>query len=332
MRIARVRGSGLSYYHVISRVIERRPVLDRSEKERLRDLMRQAESFTGVRVLTYAILDNHFHLLLEVGNDVRVSDREVIRRVHDRYGKASAMALGAAVREARKAGTPGAVDALLGGYRLRMNALSFFMKDLLHVYTQGYNRRHQRRGTLWEGRFKSMLVEGRGEALSMMAAYIDLNAVRAGIVKDPKDYLFCGYGEASAGSEDARAGIRTILKLLDQPIGRGWGGERYREFLHLQGMAHGKGGTAGESFKKQAEKVLKEGGDLSKAELLRCRVRYFSDGVVLGGKAFVQDTFLAHRDQFGLKRRSGPRKLRNAATPGLFTMRDLRVTPIAPSG
>jgi hypothetical protein len=43
-------------------------------------------------------------------------------------------------------------------------------------------------------------------------------------------------------------------------------------------------------------------------------------------------TTLAHRDLFGLKRRSGPRKLRNAATPGLFTMRDLRLTPIAPSG
>jgi putative transposase len=61
-------------------------------------------------------------------------------------------------------------------------------------------------------------------------------------------------------------------------------------------------------------------------------VRYFSDGVVLGGKVFVQDTFLAYRDQFGLKRRTGPRKMRNTATPGLFTMRDLRLTPIAPSG
>jgi putative transposase len=321
----------LSYYHVISRVIERRFALDRPEKERFRKLMRQIESFTGVRVLTYAILDNHVHLLLEVDIDARVSDKEVIRRVHDRYGKATAMSLGAAVREARKGGTPGAVDALLGGYRLRMNALSFFMKDLLHLYTQAYNRRHQRRGTLWEGRFKSMLVEGQGEALSMIAAYIDLNAVRAGIVNDPKDYLFCGYGEASAGSEYARDGIRTILKSLGQTIDQGWGDERYRELLHLQGITHGKGGAAGKSFKKQAAKVLEEGGELSKADLLRCRVRYFSDGVVLGGKVFVQDTFLAHRDQFGLKRRTGPRKMRNTATPGLFTMRDLRLTPIAPS-
>jgi REP element-mobilizing transposase RayT len=226
MRIARVRGSGLSHYHVISRVIERRFALDRTEKERLRKLMRQTENFTGVRVLTYTILDNHFHALLEVDRDAQVSDEEVLKRVQERYGKEFGAALGAAVREARKVGMLGAVDALLGGYRSRMNDLSLFMKELLQVYTQGYNRRHQRRGTLWEGRFKSMLVEGRGEALSMMAAYIDLNAVRAGIVKDPKDYLFCGYGEASAGSEDARAGIRTILKALGQTIDQEWGGER----------------------------------------------------------------------------------------------------------
>jgi hypothetical protein len=54
--------------------------------------------------------------------------------------------------------------------------------------------------------------------------------------------------------------------------------------------------------------------------------------IVYGSKTFVQDTFVAYRDQFGLKRRTGPRKLRNAAVPELFTMRDLRLTPITPSG
>jgi putative transposase len=41
-------------------------------------------------------------------------------------------------------------------------------------------------------------MEGTADALSTMAAYVDLNAVRAGIVEDPKDYRFCGYGEAEA--------------------------------------------------------------------------------------------------------------------------------------
>lgn len=332
MRIARVRGGAVSYYHVVSRVIERRFALDQTEKERLRRLMRQTEAFTGVKVLTYAILDNHWHGLLEVDCAAEVSDAEVLKRVSERYGREFGAALGAAVKRAREAGEEGAVDALLGGYRARMNDLSIFMKELLQVYTQSYNRRHHRRGTLWEGRFKSVLVEGRGEALQMMASYIDLNPVRAGIVTDPKDYRFCGYGEAVAGGQEARAGIGLILKALGQSMTATFDGARYREFLHLQGVTHAKGGTAGKAFQKQARKVLAEGGQLSRADVLRCRVRYFSEGVVLGSKTFVQDTFLAYRDQFGLKRRTGPRKLRNAALPDLFTMRDLRLTPIAPSG
>lgn len=41
---------------------------------------------------------------------------------------------------------------------------------------------------MWEDRFRSVLVEGRGHALRTMAAYIDLNPVRAGLCEDPKDY------------------------------------------------------------------------------------------------------------------------------------------------
>ena len=57
------------------------------------------------------------------------------------------------------------------------------MKLLKQRFTQWFNRQRGRKGTLWEERFKSVLVEGTGEVLATMAAYIDLNPVRAGIVK-----------------------------------------------------------------------------------------------------------------------------------------------------
>ncbi len=64
---------------------------------------------------------------------------------------------------------------------------------------------------LWADRFKSLLIEG-GEALAAVAAYIELNPVRAGLCADPKDYRYCGYAEALAkGSPLARQGIRTVL-------------------------------------------------------------------------------------------------------------------------
>jgi len=54
-----------------------------------------------------------------------------------------------------------------------------------------------------------------GDALRTMAAYIDLNPVRAGLAKDPKDYRWCGYAEAVAGSKRARRGL---CRVVDRPI------------------------------------------------------------------------------------------------------------------
>ena len=64
-------------------------------------------------------------------------------------------------------------------------------------------------------------------------------------------------------------------------------------------------------------------------DLLRCRVRYFSDGVVLGSRTFVEDTFQKHKDQFGLKRETGARPMKHGNWGDLFTMRDLRLASIS---
>lgn len=222
-------------------------------------------------------------------------------------------------------GLKGSLTSIAGA----MNDLSVFMKELLQRYTQDYNRRHRRRGTLWEDRFKSVLVEGRGNALAMMAAYIDLNPVRAGIVSDPVDYRYCGYGQAVAGGRLAQAGLTTVLESLSQNVTKGWGAETYRQFVFMQGTTHAKGATATESFRQQAAQVLANGGELSVLQLLHCRVRYFSDGVVFGGRTFVEDTFQRYRCEFGLKRRSGPRPIRRTRIDTLFTMRDLRLNPLS---
>ena len=61
-------------------------------------------------------------------------------------------------------------------------------------------------GTLRESRCRSILVEC-GQTLQAMAFYIDLNPVRAGLVRDPKDYRWCGYAAAVAGAAAAREGL-----------------------------------------------------------------------------------------------------------------------------
>jgi hypothetical protein len=68
---------------------------------------------------------------------------------------------------------------------------------------------------------------------------------------------------------------------------------------------------------------LAKGGKLSEAEMLRCRVRHFTDGLVIGNESFVEGVFHLARDHFSAKRRSGARKIRQVAT-ALCAMRDLR--------
>ena len=72
---------------------------------------------------------------------------------------------------------------------------------------------------------------------------------------------------------------------------------------------------------------LEQGRDVALGKMLRLRVRYFSDGAVLGSRAFVDGVFRACRDRFGERRQSGARKLRGvaaAAAGRLWSARDLQ--------
>ena len=327
MRSARVVGSGAAYYHCISRVIERKMLLEDGEKERFRLTMRKVAAFAGIEVLTWAALDNHFHLLLHVPERPELSEAEVLRRIRGLYGRIRVANVQMDLQALREQGRDDEAEALLAGYTHRMYDLSEYMKMVMQRFTQSYNRRHGRRGTLWEDRFNSILVEGTADALSTIAAYIDLNPVRVGLVEDPRAYRFCGYGEAVAGEQEARAGIAHIAEILGQAGGWAVQSRRYRKYLFMQAGTHTKQGRR--VRERKIEQVLEAGGKLSKAELLQCRVRYFSDGVVLGSKAFVEDVFLEHREEFGLRRKTGARRPKYGQWGDLCTMRDLRLEPVS---
>jgi putative transposase len=66
------------------------------------------------------------------------------------------------------------------------------MQYLGRYYVPYFNHRHQRSGTLFEGRFKSSIVQARGYLLACQR-YIELNPVRAGMVSDPADYTWSSY-------------------------------------------------------------------------------------------------------------------------------------------
>ena len=326
MRKARIKAENGGFYHVMSRVIEGRSIFGPDEKERFRHIMRQMEAFCGLKILTYSVMSTHFHALIHVPDRPEISDATLIERLHILYEPPVVNTIEAQLAEFRKEGLHKQAEKIKGKYTYRMYEISEFMKTVKQRFTQYYNKRSGRKGTLWEQRFKSILVQNSQHALQTMAAYIDLNPFRAGMVEDPKDYRYCGYGEAMGGSKLAQEGLEAVIMDTQAP----WSStrEKYRQFLYMQGEEKGVdelGNPLQRGFPRDEVKaVLQAGGQLPMADVLRCRVRYFSDGLVLGSKDFVETVFTRYRAEFGLKRKTGARPMKFGQWNGLCTMRDLR--------
>ena len=79
---------------------------------------------------------------------------------------------------------------------------SRMMQLLGRLYVAHFNARHHRRGTLWEGRFRSAVVETSSYFLAC-CRYIDLNPVRAGMVQAPDAYEWTSYAHLGHGEPDA---------------------------------------------------------------------------------------------------------------------------------
>jgi REP element-mobilizing transposase RayT len=295
--------------------------------------MRKLEGFCCLEILTYSIMDNHFHILVKEPERRKISDKELIYRLGLLYDSFEVDRIRKEMAGMRKEGRHAAAEALKQRYVYRMFNISEFFKTLKQGFGQYYNRKHGRKGTLWEGRFKSLLVEGSGNALSTISAYIDLNAVRVGLVQDPKDYRYCGYAEAVAGDCAARKGLSLVMQSLCSDHRWKQIGPEYRKLMYVQGGHKGLSPDgkplSGCFTKEKVQKILDQGGSLPMQEALRCRVRYFSDGLVLGSKQFVEDMFTEYRDQFGSKRPNGARPMKYGQWDGLCTLRALRLNPVS---
>jgi len=298
MNPPRLLGEGRSFYHCVSRVVDRRFVFEDGEKEVFRRILRIVERFTGVRVVTYCLMSNHFHLLLDVPDKADLAPLtlgellDLLPQLHDETmaqgvrqeieraievdrvsassetsprlqsehlapepsSEAEARIRNDDAEAGRKrpvadADAGLAVAGILARYEKRRGDLSIFMKMLKIRVTKYMNHRLDRVGTLWESRFKSVLVEGDEAALMTVAAYIDLNPVRAGIVARPEDYAYSGYGESCSKNRGAKAAKRGLGRILRESLGRrsqdaaalgeSWRRTlgRYRLFLYIKGVA-----------------------------------------------------------------------------------------------
>jgi hypothetical protein len=111
--------------------------------------------------------------------------------------------------------------------------------------------------------------------------------------------------------------LKSLLELVSIGV--------YRQQLFVRGEQLSESDKPGFT-PETVQAVLDAGGTLPKGQALRCRVRYFSDGVILGSRSFVNEAFNRHRDYFSGKRTTGARPMRHADWAGMCTARRLRMS------
>ncbi len=128
---------------------------------------------------------------------------------------------------------------------MRGGSLAEIMKGINLSYAQYYKGRYKHIGHFWQDRYKSIIV-AKDEYLLACGSYVELNPVRAGIVDDPKDYIWSSYNIYAYGKKDSVIQEHSIYEKLseDETERR----RKYREFI--RGMLKGKNAMKDEMERK----------------------------------------------------------------------------------
>lgn len=148
-------------------------------------------------------------------------------------------------------------------------ALPLMMQAVGRSYVRSFNNRHGRSGTLWEGRYRSTLIESERYLLACMV-YIDLNPVRAGLVAQPADWRWSSHAHSVGQRADPLVTPHALFWALgNTPFARE---AAYGELVHagitarqqgmltdaaLRGWALGEAGFIDALQKKSARRVSK---------------------------------------------------------------------------
>lgn len=276
-------------YHVVNKCALSSMILDEMCKGQFVRMMRKQAAFCGVEVLAYCVMTNHFHVLVRVPELHEISDEELMRRYRILYGKnVPFSAAHPDVLEDMLEQGGDEAEALRKRLIARMHNLPSFVSELKQRFSIWYNKNRKNSGTVWAERFRSIVIEDSPEYTAPIAAYIDLNPVRAQIVDDPCEYAFSSYGSTMRGndtlSKDGLVALYQSMRSWERAI------RSYRVFLYGKG-AQSKGDPSkdrGLIDPERAEVVIRSGGKLSWAEYLRMRVGYFTRGGALGSSEFLE--------------------------------------------
>jgi putative transposase len=271
----------------------------------------------------------------------------VVARLERALGETAAGELGKQLEFWRTTKNETAIEEWRQRQVARMFSLSKLMKAVQLRFSRWYNLRAGRRGTLWESRYTSVIVEEEERALRTMAAYIDRNPLRAGMVSDPADYRWSGYTEAMAGKARARQGLVRIIGQMAWPRetaagAKPWGAEAFPKNVETRALVFYRAILGGQGVERRredgsvvrcgvSEKVRERLTTPNErrlaAEVLTRRVQHFTKSMIIGSRAFIDGWFEANRGivkgRSRTERKRGSKPLGKPALRGLYAFRDV---------
>lgn len=197
-------------HHITSRIAHRVYFLGEDERNDLIEMLRRAAGFSGIQLLAWCIMTNHFHFLVHLPQPAEISDDEVLSRVGILKGKAGRLAAEAQLAQWRQQGNGNAVRDWFARQRRRMYDVGEFMKIIKQWFTEEYNRRQSHVGTLWESTYFDRVIEYAEGAIAKCAGYVHLNPIRAAACAGYADYPWSSFSALAKGDDVALAGMRFI--------------------------------------------------------------------------------------------------------------------------
>ena len=217
-----VNPSEPGWYHCISRCVRRAylcgdDALGRNcdhRKAWVRDRLRLLSQLYAVEVAGYAVMSNHFHVVLRVDPTLPESwdAEEVVRRwltiFPSRYSiDGTAVPPQESVVQQRAQNVE-----LVTKLRLRLGSLSWFMRSFKEPIARRANKEDDCGGAFWEGRFNSIALLDEAAVLACMA-YVDLNPIRAGIAATPEESDYTSVQERALALDSRRP--QSLLAKAD---------------------------------------------------------------------------------------------------------------------
>ena len=201
------------YYHISCHCVSGQNYLYSNErKEKFLSLLNFLSKAFFFKIVFYTVMDSHYHIIIRGDKPTDLSNEAIKRRFEQYY---NFYPNGIPKKYKRKFN-----EKEINNYIERWGNLSEFIKQLNERFSKEIKKeRPNKYGTVWSGRFFSCVLEGE-VAVQNCLLYVALNPVKAGMVRNPKDYRYCSLGrrEGDVGPELDEKEIGGIFDMPERDM------------------------------------------------------------------------------------------------------------------